>query len=147
MRRKLAIIYTISLCLAAASLASVYSAGNASQLSPGQILQVWSAEQPTPGNGTTAASLAVVMASGPTGSPFHAHGFFSGAPGAFEIDVQVADDDVDTHYQTILNGNITTVDATNNTFHFDATLSSARFGRLLLRSRANAVNVTATIGR
>jgi hypothetical protein len=72
---------------------------------------------------------------------------FSGAPGAFEIDVQVSDVDVDTQYQTCANGNITTVDATNQTFHFDGSTVLATFVRLLLRSRTNAVNVTADIHR
>jgi hypothetical protein len=129
--------------------ATVYNAGNAHQITPGQVYPVWVAESPTPGNGTTAASQQISMPfiQGQNGTPFHAHGFFSGAPGAFEIDVQVSDDDVDTHYQTITNGNVSTVDATNFTWHMDAILSSAKFARLLMRSRTNAVSATAWIGR
>lgn len=115
-------------------------------LSPGTVVQVWNAETPTPGNGTTAASQQVLLFCSANGSscPFGVDGKFSGAPGVFEVDVQVASTDSDTNYQTVSNGNITTVDATNNTFHFDGTLVAAKFGRLLLRSRTNSVTVTAT---
>jgi hypothetical protein len=82
---------------------------------------------------------------GPGG--FSVTGFFSGAPGSFEIDVQVSDVDADAQYQTCANGNLTTVDATNQTFHFDGSTVLATFVRLLLRSRTNGVNVTADIRR
>jgi hypothetical protein len=113
----------------------------------GQPITVWNQETPTPGNGTTAASqqLTLVSTNGKAGTPFSADGKFSGAPGAFEVDVQVAEQDSDTNYQTVSNGNIATVDATNNTFHFDGTLVNARFVRLLMRSRTNSVTITATI--
>lgn len=78
---------------------------------------------------------------------FSITGKFSGAPGAFEIDVQVADVDADTNYQTCANGNITSVDATNNTFHFDGPTVTATFMRLLMRTRTNSVSVTSTISR
>lgn len=145
--RRLSIIICILLLTGAAALAGVYSQGNATPIAIGQLLQVWTAEAPTPGNGNAAASLAVQMAASATGASFYAHGFFSAAPGAFEVDVQVSPDDIDTHYQTIANGAVTTVDAVNQTFHMDATLASARYARLLLRSRTNAVNLTAWIGR
>jgi hypothetical protein len=74
-------------------------------------------------------------------------GFFSAAPGSFEIDVQVSDVDVDTQYQTCANGNLTSVDASNQTFHFDGSTVLATFARLLMRSRTNGVNVTANIRR
>jgi hypothetical protein len=115
---------------------------------PGDFAQVWNAEQPAPGAGGTSASQRVALGS-PGGSPggFSVTGFFSGAPGSFEVDVQVSDVDVDTQYQTCANGNITSVDATNQTFHFDGSTVLATFVRLLLRSRTNAVNVTADIRR
>jgi hypothetical protein len=115
---------------------------------PGDFAQVWNAEQPTPGSGGASASQRVALGSkegGPGG--FSVTGFFSGAPGSFEVDVQVADVDADTQYQTVANGNIITVDATNNTFHFDGATVLATFVRLLLRSRTNAVNVTADVRR
>ena len=99
---------------------------------PGDFAQVWNAEQPTPGSGGAAASQRVALGAkegGPGG--FSVTGFFSGAPGSFEVDVQVADVDADAQYQTVANGNITTVDATNNTFHFDGATVLATFVRLL----------------
>lgn len=115
---------------------------------PGDFAQVWSAEQPVPGTGGAAASARVALGvkeGGPGG--FSVTGFFSGAPGAFEVDVQVSDVDVDAQYQTCLNGNISVVDATNQTFHYDGSTVLATFVRLLMRSRTNAVNVTADVRR
>jgi hypothetical protein len=95
----------------------VYNASNSINCAPGQVITVWAAETPTPGNGTTAASQQVALTSvqSRAGSPFSVDGKFSGAPGAFEVDVQVAASDSDTSYQTCSNCNVTTVDATNNT--------------------------------
>lgn len=118
-------------------------------VAPGEQVKVWNAETPSPGVGGASASqqLALLRVQTQGGTPFNVSGFFSGAPGTFELDVQVSDDDVDTHYQTISDGNITSVDTTNNTFHLDATLTSASFVRLLMRTRGNSVTVTAWIGR
>ena len=115
---------------------------------PGDFAQVWNAEQPTAGSGGASASqrIALGMKEGGPGG-FSVTGFFSGAPGSFEIDVQVSDVDADAQYQTCANGNLTTVDATNQTFHFDGSTVLATFVRLLLRSRTNGVNVTADIRR
>jgi len=123
----------------------VYNAGSPLYLSAGQVLTVWSAETPTPGNGTTAASIQVALPLSSLTGGFAVDGKFSGAPGTFEVDVQVAAVDADTNYQTVANGSITTVDSTNNTFHFDGTTVKAKFVRLLMRSRTNSVSVTATI--
>lgn len=117
-------------------------------IAPGDVQQVWNAEQPVAGNGGASASQQVALVpQGGFAGGFEVSGFFSGAPGTFEIDVQVSDVDADTQYQTCANGNITTVDTTNNTFHFDGSAVRARFVRLLMRTRGNAVNVTAYIGR
>jgi len=78
---------------------------------------------------------------------FAVDGKFSAAPGVFEVDVQVANTDSDTSYQTISNGNITAVDSTNNGFHLDVPRENARFARLLLRARTNAVSITATVNQ
>lgn len=115
---------------------------------PGDFAQVWNAEQPTPGSGGVSASQRVALGvkeGGPGG--FAVTGFFSGAPGSFEIDVQVSDVDADGQYQTINIGPITAVDSTNFTFNLQAPNYSASFVRLLMRSRTNAVNVTADIRR
>lgn len=115
---------------------------------PGESAQVWNAEQPAPGSGGGSASQRVAVGT-QRGSPggFSVTGFFSGAPGAFEIDVQVSDIDADAQFQTCANGNVTSVDGTNQTFHFDGSTVLATFVRLLMRSRTNGVNVTADIRR
>lgn len=68
-------------------------------------------------------------------------GCFDGAPGAFELDIQVAQVDVPSAYQTAVA--ITTVDG-NNLFH--AVVSDMpNFIRPLLKSRTNAVNLYTSI--
>jgi len=133
--------------LGIAAPASVYNTTTPINLAPGQTGIVWNAETPTPGNGTTAASQQVALAPGQGTTPFSVDGHFSGAPGAFEVDVQIASNDADTDYQTCSNCNITTVDATNQTFHLDAGLAVAHYVRLLMRSRTNSVTITARISR
>jgi len=128
--------------------AGVYNANPASTVNVGDIFTAWSAETPTPGNGTVSASQQVgIPLNNQQGKTpgFSVDGKFSGAPGAFEVDIQVAAVDSDTSYQTCSNCNITTVDAVNFTFHLDATLVKSRFVRLLMRSRTNAVSITATV--
>jgi hypothetical protein len=78
-------------------------------------------------------------------SGFYVDGIFSAAPGAFEVDIQVCQVEAPQNYQTMANGNVTTVDATNNTFHFDATWTGALFVRLRILSRTNAVGFIGTI--
>jgi hypothetical protein len=122
----------------------VYNAQNPPNVGPGQVVILWSAETPTPGNGTTAASQQVAPTPLTSGTPLSIDGKFSGAPGVFEVDVQVASTDSDTNYQTCSNCAISTVDGTNNTFHLDYS-GTAKYVRLLMRTRANAVSVTATV--
>lgn len=118
-----------------------------SSIAPGEVATVWSAESPAAGAGGASASQRVALVSPRGGSSsLHFDAQFSAAPGVFEVDCQVADVDVDTNYQTLSNLNITTVDAINQTFHAE-TISNARFARMLLRSRTNAVSITGTIGR
>jgi hypothetical protein len=118
-------------------------------IGPGESVQVWNAETPAAGAGGASASqqVALVRVPGENGTSFSVDGYFSGAPGTFEIDVQAAANDIDAQYQTVASGNLTTVDAVNQTFHFAANAENARFVRLLMRTRTNAVNVTATIKR
>jgi hypothetical protein len=127
-----------------------YSQG-ASLLSigPGESVVVWNAQVVAAGAGGVSASqqIALVRLPGEPGTPFEVSAFFVSDPGSFEVDVQVADEDIDSHYQTVANGNITTVDATNQTFHFDGATIRAKFVRLLMRTLSNAVAVTATISR
>ncbi len=138
---------SILLIATAAFAQPVYNALSPQSLNSGDVVTVWNAETPAAGSGGASASqqVALVIKSSRAGSPFSVDGIFSGAPGAFEIDVQVAAKDLDANYQTCSNCNITTVDATNQTFHLDAVQVNAKFVRLLLRSRANTVSITATV--
>jgi phosphate-selective porin len=123
----------------------VYNAGSAIQLAG--VYVAWNNETPATGSGTTAASQQVqINTSGPN-KTFFVDGHFAGDPGVFEVDVQVASNDADTDYQTCANCNITTVDASNFTFHLDGTLVNTRFVRLLMRARTNSVAITARIGQ
>lgn len=125
-----------------------YNASPPSSIGLSEIIQVWKAEQPVIGAGLGSASQQVAAApakGNPLGITFI--GFFSGAPGTFEIDVQGSFNDVDAQYQTLPNGNITTVDTTNQTFLFEDSAARFPFYRALMRARANAVNVTASFGR
>lgn len=117
-------------------------------IAPGDSIQVWNAEQPAPGNGLAAASqqIAAIYAQG-LGTGISFKGFFSAAPGAFEIDVQASDVDADAQYQTLPNGNIVSVDAVNQTFLYEDMTANHKFYRALMRTRTNAVNVTANFKR
>lgn len=139
---------TILTIFALLALASPYNTLSPPALNNGDTYTVWNAETPTPGNGGAAASQQVSLTHSVDGlTPFAVDGKFSGAPGAFEVDVQVASADADANYQTCQNCNITAVDTTNNTFHLDASLVHTNFVRLLMRSRTNSVTITATVSR
>lgn len=145
MIKKLLLSAPLALLVASLVFGSSYP-GPGPVLNPGSVINLWSAETPTPGNGGASASQQVALTQNPykNGSPFSVDGKFSGAPGAFEVDVQVAGADADANYQTCSNCNITTVDSTNNTFHLDFA-GNAKFVRLLMRSRTNSVSITATV--
>lgn len=101
-------------------------------------------ESPTPPQAGQAFAInSTMLLGGPLG--FAVDGKFSAAPGVFEVDIQVADVDADANYQTISNGNVSTVDATNNTFHFDCTWIVAKFVRAKLLTRTNAVGFVCSI--
>ena len=73
---------------------------------------------------------------------------FSGVPGAFEVDVQAAEQDQDISYIQLGTG-ITAVN-TGNAARFDGTpnLYYPKFVRLLIKTKtANAVNITAILTR
>lgn len=102
-------------------------------------------EQPTvPQAGQAFAINNTLSLAGPLG--FAVDGKFSGDPGVFEVDIQVADVDADANYQTISNGNVSTTSGTPNfTFHFDCTWIVAKFARVKLLTRTNAVGFVAAI--
>lgn len=147
MRQILAVIFAI-LASTNALATPAYNAQNPPpSLGTGNPVNVWVNETPTPGTGTTAASQQLVLNSSgqKNGTPFSVTGKFSGAPGAFEVDIQLAATDSDTNYQTCASCNVTTVDATNNTFRLDFWGGNASFVRLLMRTRTNSVSITAQV--
>lgn len=126
------------------------SAGNPiTSLYPGASLDVFSAEAVTTGE----RSQAVVLSNFPFGhpTPFSIDIFFSGAPGNFTFNVTMASKEAaanysmpDTTYQ-ITQANL---DPVNNSVHFEAPFSDARFVSIYVALQpANAVNVTLTIKR
>jgi hypothetical protein len=136
-------IGTITFALTHADVAAVADAGQ------GYVPPLDVGETPT----APASSIQCALAEGsggtggPGGTPISFDGKFSGAPGGFEVDCQAAQIDADANYQTVASGNITAVDATNNTFHFVANVENARFVRMKILSRTNAVSFIGTIKR
>jgi hypothetical protein len=82
------------------------------------------------------------MSMGPFG--FYVDTLFSADPGAFELDVQVAQQDAEVKYFTVFNGNRITVNA-NFADHFDANITGARFARAFMKNLTNAVGVICSI--
>lgn len=123
-------------------------------LQPGQTIVVFNAEQPAAGSTSASASVPVSIAGSKNGAPvgLAVDLSFSAAPGAFEVDVLVADvvlvaGAISFTGFTLLNGGaITAVDANNNA-HLELPNVTARFICLLIKTRTNAVNLTARITR
>ena len=69
---------------------------------------------------------------------------FSGAPGAFEIDVQTADIDQDSHYVTIASLTTGTINA-GNVGRIELPSFWARFTRVKVVALANYATVTMTV--
>ena len=76
------------------------------------------------------------------GAPFLVDGSFDAAPGAFEVDVQVAQVDVAAAYETAVV--INTLDASGLLFHANVN-DPSNFVRAFLRARANGVNLAVSI--
>lgn len=107
---------------------------------PGTSPKLFNAEQPA----VPQAGQQVAIGPGATSQDVNlsVEGFFSGAPGTFELDVQTADTDSDQFYENVPGaGVIIAVDSNN---HFRAELPNivAKFARPYLRTRTNAVNLT-----
>ncbi len=74
---------------------------------------------------------------------------FSGAPGAFEVDVQEADTDADAFYVTPTNATyqITAVNAATQIARADLSPTGGKFIRLYVKALANPVNLRAKLTR
>jgi hypothetical protein len=118
--------------------------GKATLLRPGQYLyliqnQPWTATQ---------SSIAVQLERTKSGF-YYPTGFsveisFSGAPGAFEVDVQTSDTDQDAFYSKAA---ATTVANTGNVARIEMVSYWALFTRVNIPTLTNAVNVTVKITR
>lgn len=96
------------------------------------------------------ASIAVQLQPQDGGPPpmITVEGAFSGAPGAFNVQIQEADTDADAFYITPANASYTiTAVSSQNTFRVDLSPTGGKFVRVLLSSRGNAVNFTCKITR
>jgi len=81
-------------------------------------------------------------ASIPFGASFELH--FSGAPGAFAIDVQTADTDVDVNYVTVNTFNAVNA---NNSASIQLPAFWAKFVRAVIQTLTNPVNTTLMVTR
>lgn len=99
-------------------------------------------EQPAPPQ----ASIAVNLQPGDEAQPppmVTVEGRFSGAPGAFNVQIQEADTDADGFYITPANAAYTvTVVNSNQAFRVDLSPTGGKFLRGLLSSRTNGVTLT-----
>jgi hypothetical protein len=122
----------------------VYATVPPVQLDLGDITTVWSAETPTPGATLAATSVPVALPVQGVGNPqnLSVSIAFSGAPGAFEVDLLTADVDAWTNY--VQKATVTAVNA-SNVARMEITGLKAKFACLQLVSRANSVSATATI--
>lgn len=74
-------------------------------------------------------------------------GQFSGAPGAFEVDIQESDTDVDADYILPTNSTYKITAVVGNNFRADIIPTGGRFMRAVLVSRTNAVSLILKISR
>jgi hypothetical protein len=112
-------------------------------LYPGDSTLLFNAEQPAAGQ----SSISVNLAGMPENHPgtVAIEGFWSGAPGNFSLQPQTSDTDADGMYQSegaAFTQAAATVNTAANTFRLEITTIAAKFFRVNLVSRANAVNLT-----
>jgi hypothetical protein len=116
---------------------------------PGDSQTIWNAESPAIGAASQQVALGERDGRGVT--PFAADVQFSGNPGTFEVDVQVANTDQDSAYYTLDQGttNDGAVLQVNSAFtaHLDAPFVTAKFVRLKLVALQNAVTITGSFTR
>lgn len=130
---------------------SVYVQGPAGVVGlwPGDVQRVFNAEQPVAGISGASTSQQVALAESEAGelTTIGVSGFFAGAPGAFEIDIQGSNVDNDNEYSLLQDpaAKIVAVDANNR---FNATIKcNNKFVKAAVAIRTNAVALTLDIKR
>lgn len=113
---------------------------------PGDQVLLFNAEQPA----APQASQQVCLANAYDNTNSQAAAielFFSAAPGVFEVDIQVADTDQDTAYITVPGQGVITTVNPNNFARVELVPLKAKFLRVKLVTRTNAVNLTVKVTR
>ena len=114
-------------------------------LNPGDKQVVWNAESPTTGQSSQAIAISPPRF-GENTRFISAEIKFSGAPGAFDYRIQVADTDVDAAYVDVPSLTLTAVNS-GNYGRMEAQVT-AKYARLNAHTQtANSVTVTASINR
>lgn len=117
------------------------------RLAPGDSVFLFVGAQPTPPQ----ASIEVFIPQSTVGGTAPGVSFealFSGAPGAFSLQLQEADTDADGFFITPTQAayTVTTVNS-NQVARSDLSPTGGKFLRVLLASRTNAVNLTVKLSR
>ena len=123
-----------------------YVAGQARAIYPGDQVNAYNAEQPA--TGTASIAFAVGPVGAMTGPAISVEVQFVAAPGAFEFDIQEADQDVAADYVTIPTAGI--INAVNSSNHARVDLAPflGAFVRInTVTQNANATNATVRITR
>lgn len=97
----------------------------------------------SPAAGTASIAITLPARDGSAVPMVSFEGFFSGAPGTFEIDIQEADTDADALYilPSAAAYTVSAVNATTQAFRVDLNPTGGRFMRVLLKTRTNAVSL------
>lgn len=118
-------------------------AGHAALLRTNQQAFLFNNESVAAGRASIAVQLErIPRASYPFAASFQIK--FSAAPGAFEVDIQVADTDNDADYVTVAQLSSVT---TGLTARYDMTTLWPKFVRVFVTTLTNAVNITALVTR
>lgn len=118
-------------------------AGNAALLRSNRQAFLFNNETVAAGRASIAVQLERISHSSyPFGASFQVK--FDGAPGVFEVDIQVADTDADADYVTV--ATIAAV-SSNNVTRYDMTNLWPKFVRVFVTSLANAVHTTVLVTR
>jgi hypothetical protein len=114
-----------------------YNTATAPVLTPSRPVKVWDAEAVTTGGKSQQISMHRFDQPGCLSVEVK----FSGAPGAFTLDLQTADTDAEAYYVT--KTSLTAVNSTN-VGRLEVPTVVAKFARLVMTGIANTVNTTAT---